>query len=64
MSVKHAVTIYEYESGRGSRIDEVRYFSTEAEAKAFVIKFNSVNDQPSVPDWCMMAEYCGTKEVK
>ena len=50
------VYIIESESGWGQRIDEEKSFATETEAKKFVIKYNSKNDLPEVPDWYMYAQ--------
>lgn len=61
--VKHSVIIYEFECGWGSRIDDVTYFDTATEAKAFVDSFNASNDKPYVPAWYMVAEYNGVVEV-
>lgn len=57
--VAHRVNILEYERGWGSRIDEVKYFDNEPEARAFVVKFNSKNTASTAPDWYMIAEYRG-----
>lgn len=50
------VNIIEMERGWGSKIDEVREFSTLQEAQDFVTEFNSYNNKPEVPDWYMYAE--------
>lgn len=55
----YKVNIIESERGWGQKIDEVKYFDNEVEAKSFVREFNSKNDKPYVPDWYMYAEYCG-----
>ena len=54
---QHQVNVFEYESGMGSRLDEVRYFATEQEALKCVEDFNSLNIDDTVPDWYMIAEY-------
>lgn len=59
MTRKYNVNIYEFERGWGNHLDEVKEFDTEEEALAFVQEFNRVNDKPYVPDWYMVAEYCG-----
>lgn len=53
------VTIMEYERGWGSRVDEVKYFPSEKEAKQFTEKFNSQNTAATAPDWYMVAVYDG-----
>lgn len=55
MNVVWQVELIESELGWGLRIDEVIEFETEAKAKAFVKKFNSRNNEPTVPDWYMYA---------
>lgn len=57
--IAYKVNIIESERGWGSKIDEVKYFDNEFEAKEFVKTFNSKNDENLVPDWYMYAEYCG-----
>ena len=59
MTRKHLVNIYEFERGWGQRLDQVKSFDTESEALAFVREFNKLNAEPQVPDWYMVAEYCG-----
>ncbi len=53
------VEIIESERGWGSKIDEVKYFDNEAEAKAFCTQYNSTNPPGPAPDWYMQANYCG-----
>jgi hypothetical protein len=60
----HLVNLIEHERGWGSRIDEVKEFPTEQEAMDYVVEFNSKNIAQVVPDWYMVAEYAGTKEVE
>ena len=60
---KYSVIIYEFERGWGSRVDDIQYFESSMEAKAFVTSFNASNDKPQVPDWYMVAEYNGIVEV-
>lgn len=52
---KYRVDIIESERGWGSKVDEQKDFDTLAEATAFVTKFNSVNNEATVPDWYMYA---------
>lgn len=59
MTRKYCVNIYEFERGWGNRLEEVKEFGTETEALAFVQEFNKLNNDPYVPDWYMVAEYCG-----
>lgn len=53
------VDLIESERGWGSKIDEVKYFDNEVDAKKFVVEFNAKNNSPTVPDWYMYAEYRG-----
>ena len=53
------VDLIEYERGWGSKIDETLYFDNEAEAREYVSTFNSKNTAKEVPDWYMIAKYCG-----
>jgi len=53
------VDLIEYERGWGSKIDETLYFDNEVEAREYVSTFNSKNTAKEVPDWYMIAEYCG-----
>lgn len=55
----YRVDIMEFERGWGSRVDEMLYFDNEAEALRYVTASNAVNTAPTVPDWYMVAEYCG-----
>ena len=60
MSKQYSVDIIESESGWGSKIDEVKFFDTEEEAKAFVKEYNEkYNSSPVVPGWYMVAQYVG-----
>jgi hypothetical protein len=59
----HKVEIIESERGWGSKVDEILYFKTEAEAKKYVAEYNAkYNNEPTTPDWYMIAKYAG--EVK
>lgn len=60
----HIVNLIEHERGWGSRIDEVKEFPTKQEAMDYVVEFNSKNIAQTVPDWYMVAEYAGAKEVE
>lgn len=55
----HKVVIIESERDFGTKIDEIKYFETESEAKQFVSEYNSKNNLKKVPDWYMYAEYIG-----
>ena len=56
----YRVDIIESERGWGQKIDETKYFDNEAEARQFVKDYNTkYNNQPTVPDWYMRAEYVG-----
>lgn len=55
----YKVTIIESERGWGQKIDEVKYFDNEQEARQFVSEFNSSNTATEVPDWYMYAQYEG-----
>lgn len=56
----YRVDIIESERGWGSKIDETKYFDNEQEARDFVKSYNDKYNPPgSVPDWYMIAEYCG-----
>lgn len=55
----YKVNIVESERGWGSKIDEVKYFDNEQEAKDFCKEFNAKNDEDYVPDWYMRADYIG-----
>ena len=56
MITKFRVDIIESERGWGRKIDEVKYFDTSAEAKAFEARYNACNTEPTAPDWYMQAE--------
>lgn len=53
------VEIIESERGWGSKVDEVKEFRTEAEARAFVKEYNDKYNPPLAitPDWYMIAKY-------
>lgn len=57
--IAYRVDIMEYERGWGSKLDVTLYFDNEAEAREHVRKFNAHNTAKEVPDWYMVAEYCG-----
>lgn len=57
---KVKVAIWEYESGWGSKIDEIKEFDSMAKAEAFIVKFNKPNQDnwdktKNVPSWYMTA---------
>ena len=49
------IKIEEYERGWGSKIDEIIGFDTKEEANAYIKKYNAANNEPTVPDWYMVA---------
>ena len=54
------VVIIESERGWGQKIDEVKYFDNETEARQFVTNYNNEYNPPGpAPDWYMMAKYEG-----
>ena len=55
----YKVIVIEYERGWGSKVVDTLYFDNETEAREYVRKFNSKNTVKEVPDWYMIAEYCG-----
>lgn len=55
----YKVNIVESEAGWGQKVDEVKYFETEQEAKNYCKEFNADNNLPSTPSWYMYAEYVG-----
>ena len=55
----YKVIVIEYERGWGSKVDDTLYFDNETEAREYVKNFNSKNTVKEVPDWYMIAEYCG-----
>ena len=56
----YRVDIIESESGWGSKLDETLYFDNEEEARKYVVDYNAkYNTSKEVPDWYMVAEYCG-----
>ncbi len=55
----YKVEIIESERGWGQKVDEVKYFDNEKEAKAFCERYNRENTSDVVPDWYMVANYCG-----
>ena len=54
--MKFVVKIIESERGWGQRLDERKFFDSADEAWAFVDKYNSVNNEDTVPDWYMYAK--------
>jgi hypothetical protein len=59
LQTAYRVDIIESERGWGSKVDEVKYFETEQEAKAYCTKYNAQNTATTVPDWYMRADYVG-----
>ena len=57
--IAYRVDIMEYDRFMGSKLDETLYFDNEAEAREHVRNFNSLNTSQTIPDWYMVAEYCG-----
>jgi hypothetical protein len=57
--VGYRVDLIEYERGWGQKLDETLYFDNEAEAREYVRSFNAKNTAKEVPDWYMIAEFCG-----
>ena len=58
--VAYRVDIIESERGWGSKLDETLYFDNEEEARQYVADYNAkYNTSQGVPDWYMVAEYCG-----
>jgi hypothetical protein len=56
----YRVDIIESEAGWGSKIDEIKYFQTEAAAKQFVTEYNTKYNPPGpTPAWYMIAQYFG-----
>lgn len=56
----YKVTIIESERGWGQRVDEIKEFDTEKEARDFVKDYNTKHNPPGpVPDWYMVAVYQG-----
>jgi len=53
--MKIKVEIIESERGWGQKVDSVKTFPSLKKAEAFVVKYNSKNNLPEVPDWYMYA---------
>lgn len=53
------VIIIETERGWGTKVDEVKYFDNEGEARRFVSEYNADLPDGAAPDWYMMARYEG-----
>lgn len=54
--VLYTATIIESERGWGQRVDGTREFKTKKGRDNFIKRFNSVNNEPTTPDWYMYAE--------
>ena len=59
----YRVDIIESERGWGSKVDETKYFESEAEAKEFCKEYNSTNPPGPAPDWYMQANYVGRTPI-
>lgn len=59
----YRVDIIESERGWGSKVDEVKYFYTEKDAREYCTTYNLRNNEPIVPDWYMYADYVGRVPV-
>lgn len=57
--IAYRVDIIEHDRFMGCKLDSTIYFDNEAEAREHVRKFNAHNISETVPDWYMVAEYCG-----
>jgi hypothetical protein len=55
----YRVEIIESERGWGTKIDEVKYFDSEEDAKFFCKNYNKDNPDGPAPDWYMIANYVG-----
>lgn len=55
----YKVVIMEYERGWAYKVNETKYFDTEASAKEFVREFNKCNTAATAPDWYKQADYIG-----
>lgn len=54
--IQYVVKIVEYECGWDSKTVEIKYFNCLSEARAFVRRFNTENNEARTPDWFMKAE--------
>jgi len=52
---RYRVDVIESERGWGQKVEDVQFFDTKAEAKAFVKTYNSYNKPGPAPDWYMQA---------
>lgn len=59
----YRVDIIESERGWGQKVDEVKYFETQEEARDFCKQFNARNTESVAPDWYMRADYVGATPV-
>jgi hypothetical protein len=60
---KFVVHMIESEAGWGRKIDEIKKFDTEQQAKNFVKKYNDkYNNKPVAPEWYIKAEYIGEEK--
>jgi hypothetical protein len=55
------VELTEYERGWGSKPWDTIYFDNEEEAKKYADDYNNEhNNKSEVPDWYVVARYCGS----
>lgn len=59
MAYFRTVEIIESEAGWGSKIEDMKYFTSDEKAKEYVEKYNKKYNPPcdSVPSWYMYAKY-------
>ena len=58
--IAYRVDIIESERGWGGKLVESIYFDNEEEARKYAMDYNTkYNTFEEVPDWYMVAEYCG-----
>lgn len=63
--VRYKVQLTEYERGWGQKPWESKYFDTEAEAKKYAQDYNNThNNEKTVPDWYVRADYVGKVELE
>lgn len=54
---KHRVIMTESERGWGSKVDEIIYFNSQADAEEYADLYNATyNNKTTVPDWYIYAE--------
>lgn len=57
---RYRVDVIESERGWGQRLEDVKFFDTEIEAKDYIDEFNKDNNLDYVPDWYMYAKFYGS----